>query len=230
MKQHSIQKAYLKNFCVNGKLWVHEKSSKKSFSKLASKCTIEENFQSPEIEYIQNKLIENPGIKAINKLRMNKMLELSDYKYLLYWSSLHIIRSEKYRNTPEIKLNYNYQELIDTEIKFCEYFTFYLRFNCGPGNFFLTSDDPIIELIINKSILRLFPISPSELSVFSSVEQDIIFPGSVVELINSTIWLKAYKHVFSNQRVLPYLSYEANIIKYKINEFLVHQIYGLKKK
>src|ERR1035437_3366157 len=118
MNQHSVQEAYLKNFCSNGQIWEHNVETKLSVRKSAKYCTSEKDFQPELLEKIQNATIESPGIKAINKLLDGGSITQEEFDLLRQWIALHIIRNQKYRNTPLIDYNSNYEKLIDIEIKF----------------------------------------------------------------------------------------------------------------
>ena len=77
MNKHHVQEAYLKSFeDQSGKLWVYPKTGGKAFKRPAKYCTAEEDFQSDELESMQNRLVETPGIRA---LRATGFLSESTY-------------------------------------------------------------------------------------------------------------------------------------------------------
>ena len=108
MSQHSVQKAYLKNFCVNGKLWAYDIKTKIASSKPASQCTTEDNFQPERLEIFQNRVFESPGIKSLRKLLDSKNINETEYSQIKYWSALHLIRSKKYRDTICAKYEFDF--------------------------------------------------------------------------------------------------------------------------
>ena len=123
MNQHSIQEAYLKKFCVNGRLWVHDVKTKLVKLRPASQCTTEKDFQTLSLEQKQNRTIESPGIKSLRKLLTNKSIDQSDYESILLWLSLHIVRNENFRNRPIINYETDYEKLLDIEKNFSRNFT-----------------------------------------------------------------------------------------------------------
>jgi hypothetical protein len=215
MNQHSIQEAYLKNYCVDGKLWAHDVNTKTALLKSASRCTSEEDFQSEILEKIQNDTIESPGIKSLKKLLDGKSITLKEYDLVRYWTGLHIIRNQKFRNVSNINYKSDYKKLIDIENKFSHYFPYCHKYKCDNGKYLVTSDNPILEFSVGVDIVRFLTISPEELLLFTPVNNIVHHEElEFTEMINSMLWANAYSKVFSNKKVLPYSTYEKNIKKW----------------
>lgn len=217
MDQHSIQEAYLKNFCINGRLWAYDKSNKTSKLKPASQCTTEEDFQSDILEKLQNDTIESPGIKMLRKLLEGKTINEIEFELVRYWTALHIIRNQKFRNTPSINYNNNYEQLFEVERKFSYYFQYCFAFNCNEDKFLITSDNPIQEFSVGKDVVRVFPLSPKKLLLFSPIDNYVKHDElEFTEMINSILWANSFQFVFSNQSKLPIQKYEENIKKWNM--------------
>src|ERR1700720_573800 len=93
MNQHSIQEAYLKKFAAPaGRIWVYSKRGGKPVLKPG--CAAEEGFQSEELEFCQQQVVESPGIKA---LRANGSLSDEEFEQISMWMGLHFIRTKTAR-------------------------------------------------------------------------------------------------------------------------------------
>lgn len=217
MNQHSIQEAYFKNFCVKGKLWAHDIKTKATLHKPASWCTTEVDFQSEILDKIQNDTFESPGIKSIKNLLDGKTISLVEFDLIRYWTALHIIRSQKYRNEPNVNYKIDYAKMIETEMLFSHYFIHAHLCEYTDGKYFITSDNPIIEISIDNCLARVFTLSPTKLLLLAPIDKK--FSSTEIEfteLINTILWINAFKYVFSDKRVLPISTYEENIKKWDI--------------
>lgn len=230
MNQHSIQEAYLKNFCINGRLWVHDKNTKSAILKPVSQCTTEEDFQSEILEKFQNDTFENHGIKILRKLIEDKTINQVEYELIRYWTALHIIRNQKFRNTPSINYQSDFEWLIDIEKKFSYYFRYCFLFSCGEGKFLITSDNPIQEFCVGEDIVRILPLSPSKLLLFSPIDDYIKHDElEITEFVNSILWANSFNYVFSNQSELPIQTFEKNIKKWNLIAVLEESKFFYKK-
>jgi hypothetical protein len=162
MNQHSFQKAYYDLFCdAGGMIWVYPKEGGKSFRKPTSWCTAETDFQSASLEKAQANFIESPGIKALRNLTEGKQSE-SEYNFTLQWIALHLIRNQKMRDMV-MKDGEDYERQFPEEF---EKEVLYLKsrytaaYSFKTSNFFITSDNPIMEICCSEQRLLFFAFSP----------------------------------------------------------------------
>ena len=95
MNQHSIQEAYLKKFAApGGRIWVYSKEGGEPVPKPPGQCASEKDFQSAQLEFYQQQVVENSGIKS---LRVNGALSDDEFEHMSMWMGLHIIRTRKAR-------------------------------------------------------------------------------------------------------------------------------------
>ncbi len=95
MNQHSVQEAYLKRFAApGGRIWVYSKKGGEPVPRSSRHCAAEEDFQSAQLEFYQQQVVESPGIKA---LRVGGALSDDEFAQMLMWMGLHIIRTNKAR-------------------------------------------------------------------------------------------------------------------------------------
>lgn len=231
MNQHSIQEAYLKKFCVNGRLWAYDKKLKAALLKPASKCTTEEDFQSEFLEILQNDIIENPGIKSLRKLLDGKTIDSTDYEIVRYWIALHIIRNKKYREIVGNNYELDFNKLLDIEKTFSNYFRYCYLCKCDKEKYFITSDNPILELTVGNEEVQILTLSPDKLILLTPID-DTVHHNEVefTELINSMIWANAVNQVFSNRKELPISEYENNTDKLNLNAVLEKSQFKVKNK
>lgn len=212
MDQHNVQEAYLKEFCVKGRLWVHDKMTRKGISQPASKCTIEDGFQSDILERYQNEKIESPGIKALRKILNGNSIGENEFEIVRYWTALHIIRNPNFRSAPDIDYNAYFYKLIDIENKFSLNYCYCFKYKCPDGEYFITSDNPVLDLTIGEFIVRMLPLSPKEVILLSPINNIFWHEKlEMTELVNSMQWAHSHKCIFSNQKNIPISSYEQNI-------------------
>jgi hypothetical protein len=217
MNQHNVQEAYLKNFCVDGRIWVYDKKVNKPISKPASQCTVEEDFQSEILEKYQNRNIESPGIKKLRKLLDGLSINENEFELIRYWTDLHIIRNQKFRNESGIDYNSYFDHLFDIENKFSLYYRYCFKYKCPNGKYLITSDNPIIEFSISGSINRILTLSPDELILFSPINDTIKHEEiEFSEFVNSMLWAHAANCIFSNQKELPVSLFEQNIKEWNL--------------
>jgi len=200
-QQHHVQEAYLKPFeDETGKLWVYRKDRGKTFRRSAGQCTAEENFQSDALEFLQNRMIETPGIRA---LRETGRLSDSQYDSISMWMGLHILRNRKslaelFRSRADWEQRCN-QEL-QTERMFSGYYRFV--FVCEfteDGDYWLTSDNPVIELAIGEELVRCCSISPKKMILFSPIDALPTHELGIKELFNAMIWANAHEYLFCHR-------------------------------
>lgn len=216
MKQHSVQEAYLKKFEDNCRIWAHEAIDVKPRHMPAKKCTMEIDFQNYELESLQNNNIEKPAIDVIRSLYLGEKLNESEAMKLFAWTELHLIRNEKFRCKPEVNYADEYYSLAEVEKKFTNYYNCISTYNCEEDEYFITSDNPVLELFFSGIIVRLFVISPRTLVMMSPrngfPETEISFP----EMVNSTIFANKHRYVFSDKQKLPLDLFEINANKFKL--------------
>jgi hypothetical protein len=200
-QQHHVQEAYLKSFeDETGKLWAYRKNGGEPFRRPAGQCTAEENFQSDPLEFLQNRMIETPGIRA---LRETGRLTNSQYTSISMWTGLHILRNQKslaelFRSRADWEQRFN-QEL-QTERMFSGYYRFV--FICElteDSNYWLTSDNPVIEFAIGEDLVRCCSISPKKMILFSPADDVPTHELGIKTLFNTMVWANAHEYVFSHK-------------------------------
>jgi hypothetical protein len=211
MNQHSIQEAYLKKFCAKGKLWSHNVKTKLAVMKTAKCCTTQVDFQPDIFEKMQNNTIESPGIKALNKVIGNMNITQDEFTLIRYWSALHCIRNQYFRSIPNVDYKVNYEKLMDIEMKFSYNFRYMYKHFCSKDEFLITSDNPVIELVVADTIVRVFSLSPKEALIMTPEIKEISHDSlNMTDTINTMIWMTAYNNVFSDRKELPYDDYVKN--------------------
>jgi len=217
MDQHNVQEAYLKNFCVDGRIWVYDKKGNKPISKPASQCTVEEDFQSEILEKYQNTNIESPGIKKLRKILDGILISEEEFELIKYWTALHIIRNHKFRNVSGVDYDSYFDQLLDIENKFSLYYCYCFKYKCPDGKYLITSDNPVLEFRNGDSINRILTLSPRELILFSPINDTIKHEKlDLTEFVNSMLWAHSENCVFSNQKDLPISSFEQNIKEWNL--------------
>ncbi|EOX3354388.1 hypothetical protein ACPFTX_003395, partial [Vibrio cholerae] len=223
MKQHSVQEAYLKSFEDNGRIWAHEMVTKPPRHIPAKKCTMEVDFQNHDTEHFQNRNIEKPAIEVIRALQKGEPIDNDKAEKLFMWSELHLLRNQKFRSYDEMDYSKNYHYLTEIESKFRRYFCYLSVYRCSDEEYFITSDNPVMDISVNGFLVRIFSLSPDCLVLMSPIPEllktDINFP----EMVNSSLYANRYKYVFSNRRVLPLESYELNATKFRLKGSLTTQ-------
>ncbi len=97
MNQHGVQEAYLKKSAVpdpDGRIWVYSKRGGRPVPRPPKQCAAEADFQSDELEFYQQQVIETPGIRA---LRLSGALSDEEFEQISMWMGLHIIRTKQAR-------------------------------------------------------------------------------------------------------------------------------------
>lgn len=182
-------------------IWVYPKEGGKPFRKPTSWCTAETDFQSTALEKAQADFIESPGIKALRNLMEGKQSE-SEYNFTLRWIALHLIRNQKMRDTV-VKDGEDYEKRFPEEF---EKEVLYLKsryavaYSFKTSNFFITSDNPIMEICCSEQRLLFFAFSPQIFFRLSS-EQGELTHGteSFEDFANAMTWSAAHKFIFSNR-------------------------------
>jgi hypothetical protein len=204
MNQHHVQEAYLKSFRdpKTGKVWVYSKTTGEKSKKSTAHCAAENDFQSEQLERAQNDIIESPGIKILKQLQLQGGLSEVEYHLISQWTALHIIRSAKMRSVfNETGKNYEKQfsDEFEKELAFSKsFFGFVSTYKCSSSKFFVTSDQPIMEMKCSGHIVRLFVLSPEKLVQFSSRNGTFLHEQeSLEDIVNSMLWAQAaeiYSH------------------------------------
>ncbi len=176
-----------------------------------AQCTAEIDFQSAFLEKAQANFIESDGIKALRNLSAGKHSE-SEYNFTLQWIALHLIRNQKTRNEL-LTGSENYEERFPEEF---EKEVLYLKsrysvaYSFKTSNFFITSDNPIMEVCCLEQRLLFFAFSPQLFFRLSS-EQGELSHGteSFEDFANAMTWSAAHKFVFSSRGDLEIEKYKA---------------------
>lgn len=218
MKQHSVQEAYLKKFEDKCRIWAHEEIGVKPRHIPAKKCTMEIDFQNYELESSQNNNIEKPAIDVIRSLYSGEKLNQRQAMQLFSWTELHLIRNEKFRSKTEVNYSEEYYSLLELEKKFTTYYNCISTFMCDEDEFFITSDNPVLELFFSGIIIRLFVISPKILVIMSPINGIPETEISFTEMVNSTIYANKYKYVFSDKQELPLDLFEKNASRFNLRD------------
>jgi hypothetical protein len=217
LKQHSIQEKYFKPFEDKGRVWAFSSVNVKPRPMPAKKCTMEINFQSEERDAEQNNTIERGAIAVIRSLRTGAKINDKQADLFISWTNLHIIRNQKFRNHSDINYNKDCDKLLDIENKFSLCYNHITRFLCSDDEFFITSDNPVIETEDKGCFFRYLTISPKEMILISQVL--VSYPPkpseiSLAETVNSQLFANRHKYIYSHSDILPLERYEENFEKY----------------
>jgi hypothetical protein len=214
--QHHIQEAYFKAFeDKKGKLWVYPKNGGKPLYRPAKQCTAR-NFQSDALEFLQNQLIETPGIGALR--RKGKLTE-AQYASISLWMALHILRNEK--SFRELFQSNNWEERFKPELEAERIFSGYYRFVfiCeldGDIDYWLTSDNPVIEFRIENEFVRCCSISPTRMILFSPRDDVPTHELGIKNLFNAMVWANADQYIFSHNKHVSIEHLQQNATVFKI--------------
>jgi len=198
--QHHIQEAYLKAFeDKTGKLWVYPKNGGNPLYRPAKQCTTEHDFQSDALELLQNQMIETPGMRA---LRETHQLSDVQHKSISLWMALHILRNEK--SFRELFQSQDWEQRFKQELETERVFSGYYRFVfiCeldGDINYWLTSDNPVIEFRIENQFVRCCSILPTKMILFSPRDDVPTHELGIKNLFNAIVWANADRYVFSHK-------------------------------
>jgi hypothetical protein len=154
-------RGYLKTFAATGgRIWAYSKRGGKPVPKSPGQCAAEEDFQSEGLEFYQQQVIENPGIKA---LRANGELSNEEFEQMSIWMGLHIIRTPKAREQL-FQSAADYERRFHDELRKEQLFSAYYRYAyihvVTAPNFVVTSDDPVIEFTCAGFLMRLCVVAP----------------------------------------------------------------------
>jgi hypothetical protein len=200
MNQHSIQKAYLKGFAApSGRIWVYSKRGGKPVPKPPGQCASTEDFQSEELEFYQQQVIENPGIKA---LRASGELPNEEFQRMSMWMALHIIRTPKARGQL-FQSAADYKRRFHDELRKEQLFSAYFRRAYTHGvtvpNFVISSDDPVIEFMCAGFLMRACALSPQRLIFFSPLEGRFEHELALHDFFNALMWGSPGDYVYSHR-------------------------------
>jgi hypothetical protein len=164
----------------------------------ASVCTAEKDFQSPELESFQQTVEAKAGRAFQNEGEWSDL----DYQRITEWLALHIIRNKKSRrelfSSPE-DFNRRFMVEFRKEILFSQRYKFVSVHHSQLGRFLITSDHPVVELTVDKDLVRCFAKSPNELVLFSSHASEPVFEIGIEDYFNAMIWAMADEQVYSHR-------------------------------
>ncbi|MGO3346467.1 MAG: hypothetical protein ACTIM4_14645 [Marinomonas sp.] len=218
----------MKKFEEKGRIWSYGKVGSRPRHIPARKCTMEVDFQPEELDSIQNNNIERPAIKIICSLYQGEGINDEQALKLFAWSELHLIRNQKFRSQETVDYNKEYELLLDVENKFSSYYSYVSVYKCTEGEYFITSDNPVLEIFINEIIIRIFVISPQMLVMMSPNSDYPITEINFTEMINSLIYANRYEYIFSHKKSLPLETFEKNAKKYNLTGKMKTQHFGIK--
>jgi len=203
MNQHSVQEAYLKKFAApGGRIWVYSKEGGEPVPKPPRQCTSEEDFQSAQLEFYQQQVVESPGIKS---LRVNGALSDDEFEQMSIWMGLHIIRTRKAREQL-FESAADYERRFHDELRNEQLFSAYYRYAYTHGvaapNFVVTSDDPVIEFTVPGAIVRACALSPEKLIFFSPNPGKLEHELPLHDLFNAMMWGSPGDYLYSHRRDL----------------------------
>jgi hypothetical protein len=200
MNQHEVQKAYLKKFAApSGRIWVYSKFGGKPVAKPPSQCAAEEDFQSGQLEFYQQQIIESPGIKA---LRVNGSLSDEEFQQMSMWMALHIIRTKKAREQLfESPADYErrFRDELRKEQLFSTYYRYAYSHVVAVPNFVVTSDDPVIEFTVPDALIRACAISPQKLIFFSPDPGKLDHELPLHDFFNAMMWASPGDRLYSHR-------------------------------
>src|SRR5713101_364493 len=197
MNQHHVQEAYLKLFeDETGKLWVYPKNGGKPLHRPTKQCTVEENFQSDELELFENRFVETPGIKA---LCATGFLSESENNSISSWMALHILRNQKLFESRE-DYDTRFKPEFEKERVFSGYYRFVFTYwPADDSHFFLTSDNPVIEFTVGDHLVRCCSISPQKMILFSPINDRPTHELRIEDFFNAMVYANAVEEVFCHR-------------------------------
>ncbi len=204
MNQHSIQKAYLRTFAApSGCVWVYSKAGGRPVPKSPAECAAEDDFQSAELEFYQQKIVETPGIRA---LRVDGSLSAEEFERISLWMGLHVIRTKKAREQLfESAADYaqRFRDELWKEQLFSAYYRYaYIHVVAAP-NFVITSDDPVVEFTCEGSYIRACALSPRKLIFFSPIDGKFEHELPMHDFFNAMMWGSPGEHLYSHRSDVP---------------------------
>jgi hypothetical protein len=201
MNLHTVQKAYLKSFeDPTGRIQVYQKAGDKPVPKPASACAVEEDFQPKELEYFQQKFVESPASRA---LQATDLWTDDEFVPISMWVTLHIIRCSKSLFGSNEEYSRRFPDEFNSELLCADYYKYVFVHKCRDGRSLVTSDRPIVELIVDGLYVRCFAKSPEELILFSPVDGVPKFEIPVEDYFNTMVWAFADKFIYSHRRDVP---------------------------
>ena len=200
MNQHTIQKAYLRTFAApSGRVWVYLKSGGRPVPKSPAECAAEEDFQSPELEFYQQQVIETPGIRA---LRLDGSLSAEEFERISLWMGLHVIRTKKAREQlfeSAVDYEQRFRDELRKEQLFSAYYRYaYIHVVAAP-NFVITSDDPVVEFSCADFFIRACALSPQKLIFFLPVDGKFEHELPMHDFFNALMWASLGDHIYSHR-------------------------------
>lgn len=207
MNLHHYQAASLKLFedpSLN-KVWVYSKEGISPSPKPVCQCAAEENFQSETLEKFQQKT-ETAAARAFQS---NGPWDERERNAVVEWVALHIIRSKRSHDQLFSSAEDYNREFFDEfreEVLITRKFTFYPPIIARPGCFFITSDQPIVEIygsLSDKEMARCFAKSPDVMISLGLQPGPPEFALTVEDYFNAMIWANAHEFVFSHRKDMP---------------------------
>ena len=203
MNQHSVQEAYLKKFAApGGRIWVYSKEGGEPVPKPPRQCASEEDFQSAQLEFYQQQVVESSGIKS---LRVNGALSDDEFEQMSMWMGLHIIRTRKARQQL-FESAADYERRFHDELRNEQLFSAYYQYAYTQGiaapNFVVTSDDPVIEFTVPGALVRACALSPQKLIFFTPNPGKLEHELPLHDFFNAMMWGSAGDYLYSHRRDL----------------------------
>lgn len=168
-------------------------------AKPPGQCAAEEDFQSEQLEFYQQQVIESPAIKA---LRVNGSLSDEEFDQMSMWMGLHIIRTKKAREQL-FESAADYERRFQTELRKEQLFSAYYRYAhthaVAEPNFVVTSDDPVIEFMCEDFFVRTCALSPRKLIFFSPGEGKLAHELPLHDFFNAMMWGSPGARVYSHR-------------------------------
>jgi hypothetical protein len=200
MNKHSVQRAYLKLFTdQTGRVWVYSKTGARPVPRSPRDCAANEDFQSPYLEFLQNKFIETPGIKA---LRVAGSLSQSEYEQASMWMALHLLRSPRAR-AELFESREDYEKRLSSELGierlFLDYFRYGYTYLVREPHFVATSDHPVIDFWAGDILIRACALSPQKLIFFCPEQGRLEHELATDDFFNAMMWGGPSECVYSHR-------------------------------
>lgn len=200
MNQHTVQKAYLKGFAAaSGKVWVYAKGGGRPVPRSPGQCAAEEDFQSPQLEFYQQQVIESPGIRA---LRLDGSLSEAEFEQISMWMGLHIIRTKKAREylfASAADYEQRFRGEFTKEQLFSAYYRYAYTHAVIEPNFVVTSDDPVIEFWCEDFLMRGCAVNPRKLIFFSPRDGKLEHELAMHDFFNAMMWGSSGDRLYSHR-------------------------------
>jgi hypothetical protein len=228
MNQHEVQEAYLKKFAApNGRIWVYSKLGGTPLAKPPSECAAAEDFQSEQLEFYQQQIVESAGIKA---LRVNGSLSDKEFQQMSMWMGLHIIRTKKAREKL-FESPADYEQRFHDEFRKEKFFSAYYRYAyvhvVAEPNFVVTSDNPVVEFTCANFYIRACALSPHKLIFFSPNSGKLEHELPLHDFFNAMMWGSSGEHIYSHRPDLNVEQLERFVRDYNLLGATEHMLFRI---